>query len=247
MKLLLVNANTNTFVTETVAQAANRCASPGTEIVAVTSSFGARIIESRAENAIGAYATLALMAEHAPGCDAAIVAVSYDTGLAGARELLSIPVVGMTEAALLTACMLGGRIGVVSFGRRVAPLYRELVGGYGLAGRIAGWRVIESAAPYRPGGRDGIRPEIAAQALDLIERDGAEVIVVTGAVMAGLQSDLQPELPVPVLDGISCAVPQAELLVRLGPKKALTGSYSRPGPRELIDVPAAIAQAFSQS
>src|SRR6476661_5639380 len=114
MKLLLVNANTNTFVTDTVAAAARRCASPGTEILAVTSSFGARIIESRAENAIGTYATLALVAEHSEGCDATIVAVSYDTGLAGARELSSIPVIGMTEAPLLTACMLGGRIGIVS-------------------------------------------------------------------------------------------------------------------------------------
>ena len=245
MKLLLVNANTNTFVTDTVAAAARKCASHGTEIVAVTSSFGARIIESRAENAIGTYATLALVAEHSEGCDAAIVAVSYDTGLAGARELSSIPVIGMTEAALLTACMLGGRIGIVSFGRRVAPLYRELVASYGLTERVAGWRIIESAAPYQPGGRDGIRPEIVTQAKDLIEKDGAEVIVVTGAVLAGIQVDLQPELPVPILDGISSSVAQAELLVRLGPKKAKTGSYAPPGPRELVNVADAVARAFT--
>jgi len=47
--------------------------------------------------------------------------------------MLNVPVVGMTEAALLTACMLGGPIGLIGFGTRVWPIYRELIDGYGLA------------------------------------------------------------------------------------------------------------------
>ena len=123
------------IVTDKVAAAgARQCVSPGTEIVAVTGSFGARVIGTRAEHAIGEHSTIALASRHAPGCDAVVIAVSYDTGLRAARELLAIPVVGMTEAGLLTACMLGGRIGVITFGRRVLPLYHELVASYGLDG-----------------------------------------------------------------------------------------------------------------
>jgi allantoin racemase len=128
MRLLVVNANTSEIVTEKVAAQARASASPGTEIVAVTGVIG-----TRAEHAIGEHSTVALVAEHATGCDAVVIAVSYDTGLRAARELLSVPVVGMTEAGLLTACMLGGRIGIVTFGQRVRPLYDELVAGYGLA------------------------------------------------------------------------------------------------------------------
>ena len=75
--------------------------------------------------------------------------MSYDTGLKALREMLGIPVVGMTEAALLTACMLGGPIGLVGFGKRVWPIYRELIEGYGLAARIAGKRVLENTAAAR--------------------------------------------------------------------------------------------------
>ena len=245
MRILVVNANTSEVVTEKVSAQARASASPGTSITAVTGNFGARVIGSRAEHAIGEHSTIALVARHAPGHDAVVIAVSYDTGLRGARELLSVPVVGMTEAGLLTACMLGGRIGVITFGSRVLPLYHELVASYGLASRVAGWRVLESTAAYARGAHDALDREIVTAALSLIERDGAETVVLTGAVMAGVPARLQRELPVPLIDCIACAVQQAELLYRLGHPKPSVGSYAAPGSRELIDVDAAISDAFA--
>jgi allantoin racemase len=247
MRILVVNANTSQIVTEKVAAQARASASPGTEIVAVTGTFGANVIGSRAEHAIGEHSTVALVAQHAPGCDAVVIAVSYDTGLRAARELLAVPVVGMTEAGLLTACMLGGRIGVITFGRRVLPLYHELVAAYGLGARIAGWRVLESTAAYQLGVHDALDREIVAAARDLIERDGAETVVLTGAVMAGVPARLQPDVPVPLIDCMACAVRQAELLAHLGHPKPSAGSYAPPADRELVEVDPAIVRAFAAS
>ncbi|HKS60720.1 MAG TPA: aspartate/glutamate racemase family protein, partial [Xanthobacteraceae bacterium] len=150
MRILVMNANTTDFVTQTAAAEARRVASPGCEIVTATADFGAAIVATRSEHAIAEHAAVVLAARHAKGCDAVVIAVSYDTGLKALREMLDIPVIGMTEAALLSACMLGGPIGLISFGRRVWPIYRELVEGYGLAGRIAGKRVLENTAAYKP-------------------------------------------------------------------------------------------------
>jgi allantoin racemase len=244
MRILVLNANTSDIVTEKVAAVARAAASPGTEIVAVTGTFGGRVIGTRAEHAIGEHSTLALVARHAAGCDAVVIGVSYDTGLRAARELLEIPVVGMTEAGLLTACMLGGSIGVVTFGRRVLPLYKELVASYGLAGRIAGWRVLESTAAYGRGAHPELDREIVAAACDLVERDHAEVVLLTGAVMAGVPARLQQDLPVPMVDCVVCGVRQAEMLAGLRLPKPRAGSYAAPGGRELVDVDPAIARAF---
>jgi len=244
MRILLINANTSQVVTDKVGAGARAAAAPGTEIVAVCGSFGPRVIATRGENAIAGHSAMHLAAQHAPGCDAVVIAVSYDTGLAGVREMLPIPVVGMTEAALLTACMLGGRIGLITFGHRVLPMYQELVASYGLAGRIAGWRSIESAAPYQPGGHDELDCMIISEALDLIARDGAETIVLTGAVMAGVPQRLQSQVPVPILDGISAGVRQAELLARAAYPKPRTGSYAPPGPRELVGLDPQLSAAF---
>ena len=247
MRILVVNSNTSDIVTEKVAAAARSAASPGTEIVAVTGTFGGRVIGTRAEHAIGEHSTIALVARHAAGCDAVVIAVSYDTGLRGARELLDVPVVGMTEAGLLTACMIGGAIGIVTFGRRVLPMYKEVVAGYGLTGRIAGWRVLESTAAYGRGAHPELDREIAAAANDLVQRDFAETVLLTGAVMAGVPARLQAGVPVPLIDGIVCGVRQAELLARLALPKPSAGSYAAPVGRELVDVDPAIVRRFGEA
>src|SRR3954451_19770667 len=231
MRILVLNANTTDFVTQTAAAEARRVASPGTEIVAVTADFGAAIVATRAEHAVAEHAAVVLAARHAPGCDAVVIAVSYDTGVKALREMLSIPVVGMTEAALLSACMLGGPLGLISFGKRVWPIYRELIEGYGLAGRIAGSRVLENTSAYKPGDYTALDAELVAIAQDLIEKDSAESIILLGAVMAGASRRVEARVPVPVLDGMRCAIPQAEALVRIGARKPTTGSYALPGER----------------
>lgn len=244
MRLLLVNSNTSAFVTEKVASAARAVASPSTEIVPVTGRFGARVIATRTELAIAEHATIDLLAKHAPGCDAVLIAVSYDVALWAAREMLSIPVAAITESALLTACMLGTRVGVVVFGRRVLPIYRERVVQMGLADRIAGWRAIESTAPYAAGDQREADALTIAAVRDLVQRDGAEVVVLTGAVMAGVPPRLQPHVDVPLLDGISCGVRQAEALFALAPFKPRTGSLAPLPVREMVGVSPAIEALF---
>ena len=246
MRILVLNANTTDFVTQTAAAEARRVASPGTEIVPVTADFGAAIVATRAEHAIAEHAAVVLAARHAGGCDAVVIAVSYDTGLKALREMLSVPVVGMTEAALLTACMLGGPIGLISFGKRVWPIYRELIAGYGLSGRIAGSRVLENTTAYRPGDYTALDNELVATAHDLIEKDGAESIVVLGAVMAGAARRIEDRIPAPVLDGMRCAIPQAEALVRVAARKASTGSYAPTGERAVSALDPALAAMLSK-
>ncbi len=86
------------------------------------------------------------------GCDAVVVAISTDAGAAAARELLPIPVIGITEAALVTACLVGGAFGVLTFGARAAAWSRELVGRCGLSARLAALEALETpaAAFFRP-------------------------------------------------------------------------------------------------
>ena len=125
MKLLVINGNMTQAITDVCANAAREVASPGTEVVSATGTFGPQVIGSRSENALAQHGMLELAAKHAPGCDAIVIAVSMDTGLPALRELLSIPVVGMTEAGALMARELGWNAARID--ARVAEL-AELVG-----------------------------------------------------------------------------------------------------------------------
>jgi allantoin racemase len=215
MKLLLVNGNTTQAVTDRVVAEAMRCAAPGTEITGVTARFGVGIVSTEAEEVIAGHAVLDALAAHGTGHDAVILAISFDSALLGARQIMPIPVIGMTEASLLTACLLGRRFGLISFGQSSRAMYLDLVQRAGLSQRMAGFETIEltnSANYLREGGQDAAVIEASQRLI----AGGADTVVVTGAAVAGIAHRLRAQLPVPLLDGIACAVGQAETLVRLG-------------------------------
>ena len=94
MRLLVANANTTQAITDACAAAARAAAAPGTEIIPATPRFGPAVISTRAENVIAGHALLDLLAEHAGRVDAVLLAVSHDTALDAARQMMPCPVVG---------------------------------------------------------------------------------------------------------------------------------------------------------
>ncbi|CAN7744563.1 aspartate/glutamate racemase family protein [Pseudorhodoferax sp. LjRoot39] len=247
MKLLLVNPNLTQAVTDAVLAAARSRAAPGTELVAVTGRFGPAVIGSRAENALAQHGVLELVAQHAPGCDAVVLGVSLDTALWACRELLDIPVVGMTEAGLLCGATVATRIGLLTNGARMGPLYRELVQSYGLGERLAGVETLTLTPQQMVGAPQEAQEAVLAAARTLVERDGAEAVLLAGAAMASMADVLQPRLPVPLLDGVGCAVALAQALVGLRLPRARVGSVSPTGGRTVQGVSPALTALFGRS
>lgn len=213
MRILVVNGNTTQPVTDRVAAEARRHAGPGTEVVGATAAFGVAIVSTEAENAVAGHAVLDLLARNMD-VDAAILAISFDTALAAAQSLLPFPVVGMTAAALHTACLVGRRFGLITFGAGSRGMYLDLVAAEGLAPRMAGCETIEleSAAAYL----DTERLEAAVLAAAArLHGAGAASVVVAGAATAGMSARLQARAPVPLLDGMACAMRVAEALVAM--------------------------------
>ena len=246
MKLLLINPNTSQAVTDAVMTAALAVARPGTELKAVTGSFGPVVIGSRAENALAAHSVLQLVAEHASDCDAVVLAVSLDTGLWACRELLQIPVIGMTEAGLLMGCNVATRIGIVTYGQRMGPLYRELAESYGLASRLAGIATLAVTPQQTFSDPQQVQDAALAAARQLVERDGAEAVLLAGAAMAGMTSTLQPLINAPLLDGVACAVTLAEAQVALRLPRARSGTIAPTGGRTVLGVSPVLTALFAR-
>lgn len=246
MKILIVNSNTSESVTQTIEAEARRCASQNTDIMVVTARFGARSIESRSEAAIAAHATLDALAEHGTGADAGIIACFIDPGLAAAKELMPFPVVGIAEAAILTACMLAGRFSIVTVAPRTVQPIRELVASYGLAARLASVRALERSVLAAHADQTGTIEAFRHLIERTADEDGAELAILGGAVTAGMARTLAVDSPIPVLDGVGCAVRQAQALACVGTRKARTGSFSPPLPKELTGLGMPLTKLFRQ-
>lgn len=241
MKILVANPNTSAGVTDRLVASGRLVASPGTELLPMTAPRGVPYIATRAEAAIGGAVMLEMLAERRGTFDAAICAAFGDPGLGGARELFDFPVVGMAEAAMLAACMLGRSFGIVSFSRSLEPWFAEIVAWHGLSGRCAAIATLDEAFKSI----DDVQEEKEQVLVDLANRTvadrGADVVILAGAPLAGLANKIADRVPVPLVDGIQAAVMMAEGLVRLKPHKATAGTYRRPAPKESTGLAPALA------
>ena len=241
MRILVLNPNTSEGITARLMAAATDAAAPGTELVPLTAPRGVPYIATRAEAQIGGAIALEMLAEHHANVDAAIIAAFGDPGLLGARELFDLPVVGMAEAAMLSACMLGRRFAIVTFARALGPWYEECVDMHGLRGRLAGIRMLDDAFASVSDVQDEKEALLVALANRAVTEDEADVVILAGAPLAGLAARVRDRIPVPVVDQMAAAVKQAEGLVALNTRKATACTFRRPDAKSTQGLPDALA------
>ncbi|NQX35696.1 aspartate/glutamate racemase family protein [Herbiconiux sp. VKM Ac-2851] len=226
-RIAVVNCNTTESMTETAAARARLAVGPGIEIVAVTPTWGVESAEGWYDSFISAAAVLHTLERLPDGIDGVVMAGFGEHGREGARELLDIPVVDITEASAHLAMLLGRRYGVVTTVRRAAGQIEDSLAGAGLIGHCAaiedtGLGVLElDADPFATA-------EAFVAAGERAIARGAEVICLGCAGMAGLEEHVGSRLPVPVIDGVAAAAALVETLIRQCLQTSKIDSYARP-------------------
>lgn len=241
MKILILNPNTSADITEQLVAVGQKVAASDTELVPLTASRGVPYIATRAEAQIGGAVALEMLAEHHRCVDAAIVAAFGDPGLLAARELFDIPIVGMAEAAMLTACTLGRRFSIVTFTHALSPWFEECVDMHGLRPRCAGVRALDGSVGLLADVQDRKQELLVELANCAVAEDGADVIILSGAPLVGLADKVKDRVSVPVVDQIAAAVRMVETLVLLGCRKASAGSFRRADAKNTVGLSAALA------
>lgn len=196
-------------------------AAPGTTISVVPVARGTNTIENEFDAALAAPEVMRLVRDaEAEGVDACVIGCFGDPGMIGARELVSIPVVGEGEAGLLAAAALSMRFSVMITEKSIFPFVRRLVDRQGLGARLAS---VRGAGAGVMDLNESCVPRIVAECVDAVERDGAEAFVMgctgTGFDMAiTIERALSERFGcrVPVIDPAKVALKLTEGLVSIG-------------------------------
>lgn len=245
MRILLLNPNTTQAVTERLAAAARAVAAPTSVLLPRTAPRGFPYISSRAEAQVAGAVLLEMLAVEAEPFDCAIIAAFGDPGLHAARELFDTPVIGMSEAAMLTACMLGSRFALVTFAAALTPWYEDCVAMHGLSGRCAAIRSLSDAFRDIRDVQEEKEEALVELARRTVEENGAEAIILAGAPLAGLAGKVKDRIPVPVVDQAAAAMKQAEAIASLRLNPPSSGSFARPRPKPATGVAPQLAARFS--
>lgn len=229
MRLHLVNPNSTASMTEQVGRSARRVANPGTVIDLGNPPDTPASIEGYADEALAVPAMLAaIRAAEARGAQAHVIACFDDPGLNAAREVAAGPVIGICQAAVQVAMTLAVRFSIVTTLPRSVPIIEDLVDSYGASRRCRRVRAVNLPVLALEEDPATTRRLLRAEILAARDQDGAEAVVLGCAGMAELCEWLATETGVPVIDGVTAAIKQAEAIVGMGYRTAKTGAYDWP-------------------
>jgi allantoin racemase len=234
MKVLVLNPNTSSEMTASIDQVARQYARTATEIVSWNPDRGPLSIEGAYDRQIAIEASLEKVLRSKEHFDSYIIACFGDPGLQAFREALDANVLGIAESAMLTACTLGSKFSILSVLARSKPSGENLVHQYGLQDRCASVRATGLSVLEVHSNRERLITRLTEEGKKAIEDDGAEVLLLGCAGMAGVDKMLQSVLKVPVLDGVVCAVKLAESLYDYGLKTSKVGFFKTPEKKKYL-------------
>jgi allantoin racemase len=211
MRILIVNPNSDPAMTDLIQKSAEDFARDEFEVVTKATPGAPQFIENYRDEVTAAPGMMQLVRVNEDEFDAIVIACHCDPNLDVIKEMTEKPVVGIGEASMKIATMLGHNFSVVTTHTHSIP------------GKLAQARkyhvqdmMISVRAPDE-GETDLTDTELFLQlSRSAIEKDLAEVIVLGCAGLAGMDKLIQQELDVPVLDGVACALILAAGFVRYG-------------------------------
>lgn len=232
MKILIINPNTNQSFTELIGNSAALVAAEGTVVRCLSAPNAPLFIENYRDDVLCAPGMMELVREWEHETDAFVIACTCDPNLDILRELTDKPVLGAGECSMLLSLTLGGCFSVLQTTAHSVPMKRHLVRKYGFEGRCASVVAIDESLGSAGGAMSNrtMEDRLYEAGKIAVERDGAEVLALGCAGLAGLDARLRARLGVPVVDGVAASVKIAEAVVSSGNKTSKKGSYAAKEP-----------------
>jgi Asp/Glu/hydantoin racemase len=208
-RIVVLNPNSNELVTLSIdAALAPLKLAGGPEIECVTLRSGPAAIETDDDVAEVAPLVKKFVRKNSTIADAFVIACFSDPGLESARRSTRAPVFGIAECGYLTALTRGARFGVISILESAIPRHRRYIRTLGIESRLAGDLSL-GLGVGELSQSDRVRESLIAVGETLKRNQGADVLVLGCAGLAGYRADFERVISVPVVEPVQAAVTMA--------------------------------------
>jgi Asp/Glu/hydantoin racemase len=220
LRLLVINPNTTTEITDKVAEAICALAPEHVEVHAFTGAFGPRYIASRATFAIASHASLDVYARQYAGAHAVLLGCFGDPGLDAIREVASVPVIGLIEASVAACAAYEGRYSIVTGGVLWPQMLTESLRARGLDKNLASICAVAPTGGQIASDPEGALGVLADACLRAVKEDGAACVILGGAGLVGLAEKVQARIGYPVICSVEAGAQAAFAAMATSPTKS---------------------------
>lgn len=229
MKIFVINPNTSESMTEHIRRELERIKRVDTEVVVQCNRKGPETIDSEYHEVMTIPYTLDLVKKaNIEGYDAVIIAAFPDPGLIAAREISNISVFGIEDVTLHIAAILGAKFTVITTLQQRVPSKRAHVYAKGLEHSLASVRSLGQSTAENDANPEKTKRRVIEVGKKAIEEDGAEVLILGCAGMAGYSSEIEAQLGVPIIDPTTVTFKIVEAMIDLGLRHSKKGLFAIP-------------------
>jgi len=229
MKILVVNPNTNPKNTKVIEDAVKPCISKEFQVDVVNPEKGRIGLESYYHNYLAAVEVHKVIVDaEKNGYNGVVIACYGDPGIEAAKELVNIPVVGITEASYALARMLATKFLVVVSAETAVPRQIRYIKSLGIPDFQYAVRPIGLTVLGVMSDRMSAKDLIAENCKIALKETGSELIVMGCSGFSGLRADLEDQLQVPIIDPVVAGVGICATLIRMGLAQSKVSTYKTP-------------------
>ena len=228
---LVINPNTSQSMTAEIQHTAQRIfQSPWSSII-LSAPSGPESLESWSDYALAGITVLPLLAEN-PDVDGVVLACFGDPGLYSLKEVFEKPVVGIAEASMSLALLIGNSFGILAGMRRAVDLMDNMVRTYSLQSRYAGTESLDMRVLDFDKDRVATLAVLEKTSQKLRSR-GAEVLLLGCAGLTGFVEDLQKRVAMPVIDPVEAGCRMLQTVCDARLNTSHVGLYSKPAQQNM--------------
>ena len=212
-ELLVINPNTTSSVTRLLAQHAQAVAGADVRVTILQARFGAPYISDETSYAVAGHATLDAYLLHTkshPAPSGLLIGCFGDPALFALQEICNVPVMGLAAASFLEAS-LQGPFAIVTGGARWPAMLVRLAHALGYADTLAGTYTVQATGAQLAADPVAAQIVLRDACLAALEKFQVNSLILGGAGLAGMASELQHALPVPIIDSVQAGVRQTVL------------------------------------
>jgi allantoin racemase len=223
---LIINPNTSLSMSAGIQVTAQRVFHPLWTFQVVNAPSGPESLESWRDYQLAGAAVLPVIQEH-EGVDGVVLACFGDPGLFALKEISPVPVIGIAEASISLALLLGGKFGILAAMRRAVGLMDSMVQTYGVQARYAGTTPLDMRVLDFEADHAGTLAALEKAGRSLVER-GADTMLLGCAGLTSYSAELSERVPLTIIDPVEAGCRMLRTVVEAGLNTSHMGIYSRP-------------------
>ena len=231
-KALVLNPNTSQGMTAEIRETATSVFQTPWECDVLSAPAGPESLESWTDYHLASVCVLPLVEDYQAKVDGIVLACFGDPGLYLLKEYCEVPVIGIAEASMSLAILLGAKFGILAGMRRAVELMDSMVRTYGLEDRYAGTESLDMRVLDFEKEREKTLDRLEATSLKLRER-GAEVLLLGCAGLTNFVDALQTRLDMPVIDPVEAGCQVLKTIHASGLNTSHIGLFSSPAPQKM--------------